>query len=95
MCRGCKQELYRWESVAEAARRALGMRYRLLPYLYTAFAHAALRGAPVARPLFFEYPGDRSARGVHSQWMLGADLLISPVLHEVRPVHRSRKMLMC
>lgn len=82
---GCEQELYRWESVAEAARRALGMRYRLLPYLYTAFAHSSESGAPVARPLFFEYPGDWSARGVQGQWMLGADLLVSPVLYEVPP----------
>jgi alpha-glucosidase len=34
------QELYLWESVTAAAKNALEMRYRLLPYMYTLF-HAA------------------------------------------------------
>jgi alpha-glucosidase (family GH31 glycosyl hydrolase) len=52
----------RWESVAKAARKALGMRYRLLPYLYSAFYSAHTQGGSVAKPLFFPFPDDATAR---------------------------------
>jgi alpha-glucosidase (family GH31 glycosyl hydrolase) len=51
------QELYRWAAVAEAARRALGLRYRLLPAIYSAFLLAHRHGGSVARPVFFVAPG--------------------------------------
>jgi alpha-glucosidase (family GH31 glycosyl hydrolase) len=56
------QELYRWPAVADAARTALGMRYSLLPYLYTAHYLAATRGGTVARPLLWVDPADATAR---------------------------------
>ena len=77
------QELYRWPSVAAAGRKALGLRYRLLPYLYSAFKAAADTGGPVARPLWFDFPADRAAHAIDQQWMLGPALLVSPVLEQV------------
>jgi alpha-glucosidase (family GH31 glycosyl hydrolase) len=56
------QELYRWPAVADAARTALGLRYSLLPYLYTAHYLAATRGGTVARPLLWVDPADSTAR---------------------------------
>ncbi|MFX8856433.1 TIM-barrel domain-containing protein, partial [Acinetobacter baumannii] len=38
------QELYRWETVAEAGRRALAMRYQLLPYYYSLFYQSHSEG---------------------------------------------------
>lgn len=76
------QELYLWDSVTNAAKTALGMRYQLLPYLYTLFYFASTAGATVTRPLWFNFPGDPETRGIVSQFMLGDAILVSPVLSQ-------------
>ena len=55
------QEPYLWQSVADAARRALGARYRLLPLMYSGLAVAAETGQPLMRPLWYEWPGEEGA----------------------------------
>ncbi|KAK0624993.1 glycosyl hydrolases family 31-domain-containing protein [Bombardia bombarda] len=77
------QEFYRWDVVAAAARKAMGARYRLLDYLYTALRRAGGReGRPVASPLWFWWPGDERTFGVQTQWMLGEALMVAPVVEE-------------
>ena len=63
-------------------RRALQMRYRLLPYLYSLFNDAHATGSTVARPLFFEFPTDAETYAIDRQFMWGSALLISPVLDQ-------------
>jgi len=74
------QELYLWDSVAEASRNALNMRYTLLPYLYTLFYNANTAGDMVARALWMNFPEDASTVGIDSQFMWGNALLFSPVV---------------
>ena len=45
-----------------AVRDAVGLRYRLMPYLYSAFLRAAETGAPVQRPLVFDHQYDAAVR---------------------------------
>ncbi|GAP87195.2 putative glycoside hydrolase family 31 protein [Rosellinia necatrix] len=73
------QELYRWDVVAAAARRAVDARYRLLDYIYTAARRAAADGTPIVNPLFFLYPADAATFGIDLQWFYGDAVLVSPV----------------
>lgn len=74
------QELYLWDSVAQASRSALGMRYQMLPYLYTLFYNANKKGETVARPLWMNFPQDSNTVSIDKQFMLGKAILVSPVL---------------
>jgi alpha-glucosidase len=55
------------------------MRYRLIPYIYSAFYDAYLTGAPVMRALVFEYPADVNTYSVDDQYLFGDNLLVCPV----------------
>lgn len=66
--------------VEEVARRMIGLRMRLLPYLYTLFCEAAERGTPVNRPLVWHDPGDPAVHRMADQFLVGRDLLVAPIL---------------
>ncbi|MGO2664131.1 glycoside hydrolase family 31 protein, partial [Mycetocola reblochoni] len=82
---------YPWSfgpAVERIAREALQLRYRLLPYIYSAFVAASETGAPVQRPLAFSYQYDAIVESVEDQYLFGADLLVAPIV-EAGAVTRS------
>jgi alpha-glucosidase len=65
-----------------ATTKALNLRYRMIPYIYT-FAEAAYRtGLPLMRPLFLEFPDDQKTWELTDEWLLGDRVLAAPVLDE-------------
>ena len=62
------------------ARTALELRYRLLPYIYSAFVTASETGAPVQRPFVFDFQHDRQAWETDDAYLFGEALLVAPVM---------------
>jgi alpha-glucosidase len=61
-------------------RRAIELRYQLLPHIYSVMRESAENGIPAMRPLMLEYPEDGATYGMDDQFLFGSDLLIAPVL---------------
>lgn len=83
---------YAWsfgEPIEHLVRAAIQLRYRLLPYIYTAFLRASETGAPVQRPLVFDYQHDGTVRDIDDEYLFGPDLLIAPVF---RPGQTARQV---
>ncbi|MDF2716672.1 MAG: xylS [Paenibacillus sp.] len=59
------------------------LRYRLLPYVYTAAHTAARTGMPIARAMPIAFPDDPLCRDLGTQYMLGNDLLAAVFTYEV------------
>lgn len=74
------QEAYVWSSVIDASKKAMNIRYQLLPYIYTLFYLAHTSGSTVMRALAWEFPLDPSLASADLQFFLGPAILVTPVL---------------
>jgi alpha-glucosidase len=63
-------------------RRAIELRYRLLPYLYTEFHHTSQTGLPIMRPLMLDYPTAMNVHRCEHEFMFGRQLFVAPVVQE-------------
>ncbi|MBQ3515432.1 MAG: alpha-glucosidase [Lachnospiraceae bacterium] len=73
-----EQEFYQFEG-AEDFRHIIGVRYRLIPYLYSEFMKASLNNDLYLKPMAFEYPEDKIALQIEDQLMLGNEVMLTPV----------------
>ena len=56
------------------------LRERLRPYIHRYMNIASETGAPLMRPMFFEYPDDEVCYTLDDQYMFGEDILFAPIV---------------
>ena len=76
---------WRYGGGGEIAADYIRFRYRLLPTLYAAAREAHDSGRPLLRRCDVYWPAEPEARG-DTQYLLGPDLLVAPVLESVVPL---------
>jgi alpha-glucosidase len=77
---GTVNEPWMHPEVLPIIRDLFRLRYRLLPYLHALMDEAHRTGAPIIRPLVYEFPNDPRCTTESFTFLLGSYLLVAPVL---------------
>ncbi|MGA3014496.1 MAG: TIM-barrel domain-containing protein [Bacteroidales bacterium] len=72
------------EKIEELSRQWINKRYRLLPYIYSAFYESTQTGLPVARTLAINYMEDNKIyeEDFQNEYLFGGQILVAPVSSE-------------
>ena len=73
-------EPWMYRGSAGLIRDAILLRYRFTPYLYSAEYEASRTGAPIMRPLVYEFQDDPNVYDESFEFMFGRDILVANVL---------------
>jgi alpha-glucosidase len=68
--------------VEPICRKFLELRYRLMPYLYSAVRETSRTGLPIMRALWLHYPDDPVAAARGDEYLWGRDFLVAPVVEK-------------
>jgi alpha-glucosidase (family GH31 glycosyl hydrolase) len=69
-------------AVEPICRKYLELRYRMLPYLYSAARESTQTGMPIMRAMWLHYPDDPQAVSRGDQYLWGRDILVAPVVEQ-------------
>ena len=81
-CGGPPGEPWAYDDEAEGISKAfIEFRYRLMPYIYSAFYEASETGMPIARSLCINYPHNDKVYDINYQYqfLFGDDMLVAPL----------------
>jgi alpha-glucosidase (family GH31 glycosyl hydrolase) len=68
--------------VEPICRKYLELRYRMLPYLYSAVHECATTGMPIMRALWLHFPDDPKAVGCGDEYLWGGSVLVAPIVEK-------------
>ncbi|TVZ25307.1 alpha-glucosidase/oligosaccharide 4-alpha-D-glucosyltransferase [Gillisia sp. Hel_I_86] len=75
------EPVFKKEKTKAVAKKAIELRYKLLPYNYTLVFENNQSGKPLMRPLFFEEPENYKMYTVSNTYLWGDSFLVSPILN--------------
>ncbi|WP_445664032.1 TIM-barrel domain-containing protein [Fodinibius sp. AD559] len=74
------EPVFRSDSSKALSKKAIELRYQLLPYNYHLVYQNHTTGAPLMRPLFFEEPENKSLFNYDDAYLWGEDFLVAPIV---------------
>lgn len=66
----------------EINKKYIKLRYKLIPYLYDLMKVCENTGAPIIRPLLFNYQNDKNTYEINDEFLCGDSILVSPVVEQ-------------
>ncbi|PTX60175.1 oligosaccharide 4-alpha-D-glucosyltransferase [Kordia periserrulae] len=76
------EPVFRSARAKKLAKKAIELRYQLLPYNYTLAFENNQKGTPLMRPLFFEETDNKKLYTNASTYLWGHDFLVTPILKD-------------
>jgi alpha-D-xyloside xylohydrolase len=77
------------EEVLTICKTYILLREKMRSYVRSLMENAHARGDPIIRPLFYEFPSDKTAWQCEDQYMFGSRYLVAPILN---PNERTRRV---
>ena len=79
------REIYKFgkkgEPVYDAIEKMIGLRYSLLPYIYSTSWEVSNRQSSFMRALMMDFVDDRKVWDINDEYMFGKSLLVAPIAH--------------
>lgn len=70
-----------------AIKKAIELRYRLLPYIYSTAYHASANNDNIIRSLNYDFRNDEKLHSNHQQYLFGPSMMVSPVVEKTNQMN--------